>query len=88
MFILGNLPISHFPVRRPPRLPANRGQYRRRLGPAFLYPGQGNIVGNPVIPVIKICANPVNVATMSEDIDVDAEALSHKEFILTNRSAS
>ncbi|APC09145.1 UxaA family hydrolase [Neomoorella thermoacetica] len=54
----------------------------------FFTPGQGNIVGNPVIPVIKICANPVNVATMSEDIDVDAEALSHKEFILTNRSAS
>ncbi|WP_338826920.1 UxaA family hydrolase [Neomoorella thermoacetica] len=81
----------------------------------FFTTGQGNVVGNPVIPVIKICANPVTVATMSEHIDVDltgllrremdlhsagtaildmfvrtlngrytnAEALSHKEFILT-----
>ncbi|CEP66100.1 D-galactarate dehydratase/Altronate hydrolase,C-terminal [Moorella glycerini] len=81
----------------------------------FFTTGQGNIVGNPIIPVIKISANPVTVSTMSEHIDVDltgllrremdldgagtaildmfirtlngrytcAEALSHKEFILT-----
>ncbi|MEW6226566.1 MAG: UxaA family hydrolase [Bacillota bacterium] len=37
-----------------------------------LFPtGQGNIVGHPVIPVIKLSANPTTVSTMSEHIDVD-----------------
>ncbi|MEL6287439.1 MAG: UxaA family hydrolase [Pseudomonadota bacterium] len=77
--------------------------------------GQGNIVGNPIVPVIKITANPRTVRTMSEHIDVDvsgilkrtqtiddggdalidmirrtangrltaAEALGHKEFVMT-----
>jgi (2R)-sulfolactate sulfo-lyase subunit beta len=81
-----------------------------------LFPtGQGNVIGNPVIPVIKLSGNPITVATMSEHIDVDvtgllaltktldeaaddlgdmlirtangrftsAEALGHKEFVLT-----
>jgi len=29
------------------------------------------VVGNPIVPVIKLCANPVTVQTMSEHIDVD-----------------
>ncbi len=37
--------------------------------------GQGNIVGNPVIPVIKMSANPNTVATMSEHIDVPLEKI-------------
>jgi (2R)-sulfolactate sulfo-lyase subunit beta len=77
--------------------------------------GQGNIIGNPIIPVIKISGNPRTVRTMSEHIDVDvsgilrrdqtigdagdalidmimrtangrltaAEALGHREFVLT-----
>ncbi len=77
--------------------------------------GQGNIVGNPVIPVVKLTGNPRTVRTMSEHIDVDvsgvvrremtipeagdalidcvvktangrltaAEALGHKEFVMT-----
>lgn len=77
--------------------------------------GQGNIVGNPVEPVIKMSANPNTCTFMSEHIDVDisgvlsrelnleeaadkvmecivktargrfssAEALNHKEFVLT-----
>jgi (2R)-sulfolactate sulfo-lyase subunit beta len=77
--------------------------------------GQGNIIGNPIIPVIKLTANPNTVRTMSEHVDVDvsgtisleqtldeaaaaltdcivrtangrftcAEALGHKEFVLT-----
>ncbi len=81
----------------------------------FFVTGQGNIVGHPVTPVIKISANPKTVSTMSEHIDVDlsgllrremnleeagtkilecmlrtlngrftkAEALGHKEFVLT-----
>jgi (2R)-sulfolactate sulfo-lyase subunit beta len=36
-----------------------------------LFPtGQGNIIGNPVIPVIKLSGNPLTVTTMSEHIDV------------------
>ncbi len=77
--------------------------------------GQGNIVGNPIMPVIKITGNPRTVRTMREHIDVDvsgvvrremtipeagdalidmilqtangrltaAEALGHKEFVMT-----
>ncbi|MGD9866481.1 MAG: UxaA family hydrolase [Hyphomicrobiales bacterium] len=77
--------------------------------------GQGNVVGNPIVPVIKISANPRTLRTMSEHIDVDvtgilkreqtldqagdaliemirrtangrntaAEALGHKEFVMT-----
>jgi (2R)-sulfolactate sulfo-lyase subunit beta len=77
--------------------------------------GQGNVVGNPILPVIKLTANPRTLRTMSEHIDVDvtgilrrdmtideagdalttmvertangrltaAEALGHREFVLT-----
>jgi (2R)-sulfolactate sulfo-lyase subunit beta len=81
-----------------------------------LFPtGQGNVIGNPILPVIKLSANPRTVRTMSEHIDVDvsgilrramtldqagdalleymlrtvngrltaAEALGHREFVLT-----
>jgi (2R)-sulfolactate sulfo-lyase subunit beta len=81
----------------------------------FFPTGQGNVIGNPILPVIKICANPRTMRTMSEHIDVDvspilrremnmgqagdqllemmlrtangrhtaAEALGHREFVLT-----
>ena len=77
--------------------------------------GQGNVVGNPIVPVIKISANPRTLRTMGEHIDVDvtgilrrdmtieqagdsliemivrtangrataAEALGHREFVMT-----
>jgi (2R)-sulfolactate sulfo-lyase subunit beta len=77
--------------------------------------GQGNVIGNPIVPVIKITGNPRTVRTMSEHVDVDvsgvlrrdmtleeagdsliemivrtangrltaAEALGHREFVLT-----
>ena len=77
--------------------------------------GQGNIIGNPVVPVIKLTANPKTATTMSEHVDLDvsgtitleqsldqaadavtasvlrtaggrltaAEALGHREFVLT-----
>ena len=81
-----------------------------------LFPtGQGNVVGNPIEPVIKLSGNPKTVATMKEHIDLDvsrilqgemtidqagdalldviartangrltaAEALGHREFVLT-----
>ena len=81
-----------------------------------LFPtGQGNVVGNPIEPVVKLTANPKTASTMSEHIDLDvskilkremnldqagdalidisvktangritcAEALGHKEFVIT-----
>jgi (2R)-sulfolactate sulfo-lyase subunit beta len=81
-----------------------------------LFPtGQGNVIGNPILPVIKLSANPITCSTMSEHIDLDvsailtgemtheeagaqllevvlrtangrltaAEALGHREFVLT-----
>lgn len=48
-----------------------------------LFPtGQGNIIGNPVVPVIKISANPNTVRTMSEHIDVDVSGLLSREIKL------
>jgi (2R)-sulfolactate sulfo-lyase subunit beta len=81
----------------------------------FFPTGQGNVIGNPILPVIKLCANPRTVRTMSEHVDYDcsgllqrqknldqtgnelidvmlrtcngrltaAEALGHREFVLT-----
>lgn len=81
-----------------------------------LFPtGQGNVIGNPIEPVIKLSGNPKTVKTMAEHIDLDvsdilqgemtldqagealldmvartangrltaAEALGHREFVLT-----
>jgi (2R)-sulfolactate sulfo-lyase subunit beta len=37
-----------------------------------LFPtGQGNVIGNPITPVIKLSANPITCRTMSEHIDLD-----------------
>ena len=81
----------------------------------FFPTGQGNVIGNPILPVIKLTANPRTARTMSEHIDHDcsgllqrqknldetgdelleimlrtcngrltsAEALGHREFVLT-----
>lgn len=48
----------------------------------FFTTGQGNVIGNPVIPVIKLSANPLTVATMSEHIDVDLSAMLRIEMNL------
>jgi (2R)-sulfolactate sulfo-lyase subunit beta len=45
----------------------------------FFPTGQGNIVGNPVVPVIKICSNPRTVRTMGEHVDVDTSGLLQRE---------
>jgi (2R)-sulfolactate sulfo-lyase subunit beta len=37
--------------------------------------GQGNVIGNPIVPVIKISPNPRTVETMGEHIDVDLTRL-------------
>ena len=46
----------------------------------FFPTGQGNVVGNPILPVIKLCANPRTVRTMGEHIDVDVSALLRREM--------
>ncbi len=48
-----------------------------------LFPtGQGNIIGNPIEPVIKLSANPRTVRTMSEHIDVDVTGIMRRELNL------
>ena len=41
--------------------------------------GQGNVVGNPIVPVIKITGNPRTLRTMSEHIDVDVTGILTRE---------
>ena len=49
-----------------------------------LFPtGQGNIIGNPIVPVVKITANPLTARTMSEHIDLDVSGLLWREYGLT-----
>ncbi|QWD65141.1 UxaA family hydrolase [Polynucleobacter sp. MWH-UH2A] len=45
----------------------------------FFPTGQGNVIGNAILPVIKICANPKTVRTMSEHIDVDVSGILRRE---------
>ena len=52
-----------------------------------LFPtGQGNVVGNPIEPVIKLTANPKTATTMSEHIDLDVSKIlgrpRHSTFLL------
>jgi len=48
-----------------------------------LFPtGQGNIIGNPVVPTIKITANPLTSRTMPEHIDVDVSGLLWRQYNL------
>lgn len=46
----------------------------------FFPTGQGNIIGNPILPVIKLSGNPRTVRTMSEHIDVDVTGILRKEL--------
>ncbi len=48
-----------------------------------LFPtGQGNVIGNPIEPVIKLTANPMTAETMSEHIDLDCSGLLRREYDL------
>ena len=44
--------------------------------------GQGNIIGNPIVPVIKISGNPKTIRTMGEHIDVDVSGVLRRELTL------
>jgi (2R)-sulfolactate sulfo-lyase subunit beta len=48
----------------------------------FFPTGQGNIIGNPIEPVIKLTANPLTAKTMSEHIDYDCSAILSGEMTL------
>jgi (2R)-sulfolactate sulfo-lyase subunit beta len=50
-----------------------------------LFPtGQGNVIGNPIMPVIKISGNPRTVRTMSEHIDVDVTGILRREMNMSD----
>jgi (2R)-sulfolactate sulfo-lyase subunit beta len=44
--------------------------------------GQGNIIGNPIVPVIKISGNPKTVRTMGEHIDLDVSGILRRALTL------
>ena len=44
--------------------------------------GQGNVIGNPIVPVIKLSANPRTVRTMSEHIDLDVSGILRREMTI------
>ena len=44
--------------------------------------GQGNVIGNPIIPVIKITGNPKTMRTMSEHIDVDVSGVLRRDMTI------
>jgi (2R)-sulfolactate sulfo-lyase subunit beta len=48
-----------------------------------LFPtGQGNVIGNPIEPVIKLSGNPKTVTSMKEHIDVDVSPILQGEMTL------
>jgi (2R)-sulfolactate sulfo-lyase subunit beta len=46
----------------------------------FFPTGQCNVIGNPILPVIKICANPRTVRLMAEHLDVDVSGITRREI--------
>lgn len=44
--------------------------------------GQGNVIGNPIMPVIKVTGNPRTVRLMPEHIDVDVSGVVRREMTI------
>src|SRR3954451_12223285 len=44
--------------------------------------GQGNVIGNPILPVIKITGNPKTMRTMAEHIDIDVTGILRRDQTL------
>jgi (2R)-sulfolactate sulfo-lyase subunit beta len=44
--------------------------------------GQGNVIGNPIVPVIKITGNPRTVRTMSEHVDLDVSGVLRRDMTI------
>jgi (2R)-sulfolactate sulfo-lyase subunit beta len=53
----------------------------------FFPTGQGNVVGHPVEPVIKLTANPHTATSMVEHIDLDVSGLLTRELTLEQAGA-
>ncbi|HKI91754.1 MAG TPA: UxaA family hydrolase [Gaiellaceae bacterium] len=49
--------------------------------------GQGNVIGHPVEPVIKLTANPTTASTMVEHVDLDVSGLLRRELTLEQAGA-
>lgn len=48
-----------------------------------LFPtGQGNVIGNPIEPVIKLTANPRTAREMAEHVDLDVSGILRREMTL------
>jgi (2R)-sulfolactate sulfo-lyase subunit beta len=50
--------------------------------------GQGNVIGNPIVPVVKITGNPKTVRTMSEHVDVDVSGVLRREMTISQAGDS
>jgi (2R)-sulfolactate sulfo-lyase subunit beta len=51
--------------------------------PLHIFPtGQGNVIGNPIMPVIKVTGNPRTVRLMSEHVDVDVSGVVRREMTI------
>ena len=44
--------------------------------------GQGNVIGNPIMPVVKISGNPRTVRLMGEHIDLDVSGIIRREMTI------
>jgi (2R)-sulfolactate sulfo-lyase subunit beta len=44
--------------------------------------GQGNVIGNPIVPVVKITGNPRTIRTMPEHIDVDVSGILRRDMTI------
>lgn len=44
--------------------------------------GQGNVIGNPIMPVVKVTGNPKTVRVMSEHVDVDVSGVVRREMTI------
>jgi (2R)-sulfolactate sulfo-lyase subunit beta len=44
--------------------------------------GQGNVIGNPIMPVIKLTGNPRTVRLMAEHIDLDVSGVVRREMTI------
>ena len=44
--------------------------------------GQGNVIGNPIMPVIKVTGNPRTVRLMAEHVDLDVSGIVRREMTI------
>ena len=50
--------------------------------------GQGNVIGNPIMPVIKVSGNPKTIRTMGEHVDVDVSGVLRREMSIDQAGES